>query len=276
MPGILSMNQSASAVPPASRDGEFKKRSHEGKMVNGQRSDVQRDAPGAAGVNGGPSKAANTNGAVTAAPAPSDPAHNQFSELPPEIAHVPVHLYHPLSTLLMRVSQECYNDLNEVLRKMADIPLAQQLNGAFANGMGPHASQQNVESNRQKKLLLMRFAQENRAKFIKLLVLTEWGKKSASEVAKLIDVFAWAVEQTTHMNNVDAQVEEIKKLSNHARQNNPDIKTALEILSTGKASWMPTVGFPWLKQYRPLTFNSSTTFHLNPYPRTRHSSSCVI
>ncbi|KAF2129950.1 MED14-domain-containing protein [Dothidotthia symphoricarpi CBS 119687] len=209
------MNQSAPAVPPASRDGESKKRNHDGRMDS------------------------NTNGAVMAVSAPSGPAHDHFLDLPPEIAHVPVDLYHPLSTLLMRISQECYNDLSEVLQKMADMPLAQQLNGALTNGMG----QQNVEANRHKKLLLMRFAQENRAKFIKLLVLTEWGKKSAVDVAKLIDVFAWAVEQTTHMNNVDAQMEEIKKLSNHARQNNPDIRTALEILSTGKASWMPTLDY---------------------------------
>lgn len=206
-------------------------------MINGDR----RDAPGTPTVNGAPFKGPSNAPPVSAPPAHS-PEH--FNDLPPEIAHIAAELYHPLSTLLMRISQETYNDLSETLTAMADIPLAPQMNGALTNGMGSHGGgQENAEANRRKKLLLMKFAQDNRAKFIKLLVLTEWGKKASKDVAALIDLFGWAREQNLHMDFVDTQIERIKTYSSAAAERNPDIRTALEILSTGKAEWMPTLGF---------------------------------
>jgi mediator of RNA polymerase II transcription subunit 14 len=235
MPGILIMNHESGAAT-GSREGE-KKRTMEGKLVNGQ----PRTAPGTPTVNGGPSKSMPSALAVSAPPVPTP---DQFSELPPEIAHIASELYHPLSTLLLRISQETYNDLGETLQSMAELPVVQQTNGALPNGSGIHRNgQENEETNRRKKLLLMKFAQDNRAKFIKLLVLTEWGKKAAGDVSKLIDLFSWAKEQKQYMDFVDIQIERMKIYSNVAAEPNPDITTALEILSTGKAPWMPTLGY---------------------------------
>jgi mediator of RNA polymerase II transcription subunit 14 len=223
MPGILTMNN-ASGVATGSTDGDSKKRSFEGKLING-----------------GPSQSSSSALAVSA---PLVPTPDQFSELPPELAHIAGDTYHPLSTLLLRVSQETYNGLSETLQTMADMPVAQQMNGAMSNGMGSHAvSQENAEVNRRKKLLLMKFAQDNRAKFIKLLVLTEWGKKAAGDVAKMIDLYTWTWQQRGSMDEVDDQIERIKLFSSAAGERNPDITTALEILSTGKAPWMPTLGY---------------------------------
>jgi mediator of RNA polymerase II transcription subunit 14 len=236
MPGILIMNNnSGTAAGP--RDGENKKRNHEGKLINGDRS----NAPGTPIVNGAPLTGSGSAPPVTA---PSASSPEKFAELPPEIAHLSEELYHPLSTLLMRISQETYNDLTDTLTAMAEVPLMPQMDGGLPNGLGAHGpGQENAEANRRKKLLLMKFAQDNRAKFIKLLVLTEWGKKASKEVAQLIDLFAWAREQNQHMDFVDTQIERIKNYSSVAAEPNPDIRTALEILSTGKAPWMPTMGF---------------------------------
>jgi mediator of RNA polymerase II transcription subunit 14 len=221
MPGILIMNHSGL---DSARDGDSKKRSFDGKLLNG-------------GHDGGHNDMAvelpNDSTSLTMAPA------LDYSDGPPEIAHIPPEAYHPLSKLLLRISQECYAGLDETLQAMAQMPLAQHANGLMTNGMGD-----NPEVNRRKKLLLMKFAQESRAKFIKLLVLTEWGKKSAADVSKVIDLYDWAKNQAAYMDYVDEQVNQIKMLSAHARENNPDIRTALEILSTGKASWMPTVRTP--------------------------------
>lgn len=230
MPGLRIMNSTGAD----SRDGENRKRTHDGKLVNGERT-PRKDAPA---VNG-PVNASNMNGAVTSAAITSE----QLAELPPEIVHLSSEFYHPLTRLLQRISQECFNDLNHVLQTMAEVPVSQHPNGVMINGLGGYANgiQDNSDVNKQKKLLLMKFAQENRAKFIKLLVLTEWGKKSSFEISKLIDLFQWTREQGTAMDLVDIQVEHIKLLTAAARQMNPDIRTALEVLSKGKAEWIPDV-----------------------------------
>jgi mediator of RNA polymerase II transcription subunit 14 len=236
MPGILTMNHEPGATT-GPREGEIKKRTFEGKLVNGD----PHDALDTSTTNGGPSKGSSSALAVSA---PLVPTPDQFAQLPPEIAHISRDQYHSLSTLLLRISQETYNDLSETLQSMAELPLVQQSNGIMPNGAMPHRNgQENEDTNRRKKLLLMKFAQDNRAKFIKLLVLTEWGKKAARDVSKLIDLFSWAREQKNYMDFVDAQIERIKLFSSAAGERNPDITTALEILSTGKAPWMPTLGY---------------------------------
>lgn len=255
MPGILMMNHSANE---SARDGDNKKRFSDGKLVNGI--DRRKDMASMIGSTGN----ASTNGASTAVSAPSV---DQYAELPPEIAHIGPESYHPLSKLLMRVAQECYNALEETLHKMSGMSVGQQPTSATTNGAG---LQDSPDVNKKKKLLLLRFAQENRAKFIKLLVLTEWGQKSAIDIGKVIDVYAWAREQVMHMDYVDKQMEDIKIHSGSARENNPDIRTALEILSTGKASWIPAVRMPHTcKVHTILTENSWTTSRLSlSHPRT--------
>ena len=177
MPGILIMNHSGSDVAAASRDGENKKRNHEGTLINGERNDARTDTPaGASAVNGGRSKDTRIHGTSMAVAAPAGSALEQYSELPPEIMQVSSDAYHSLSTLLMRISQESYNDLGGILAKMAGIQLAPATNGVLTNGLGAANMQNNAEANKKKKLLLLQFAQDQRAKFIKLLMLTEWGK----------------------------------------------------------------------------------------------------
>jgi mediator of RNA polymerase II transcription subunit 14 len=229
------MNQDSGAAAGPSH-GDSKKRSFEGKMVNGE----PRDAPGTPMVNGVPSKGSSSALAVSA---PLVPTPDTFSELPPEIAHISQEHYHPLSTLLLRISQETYNDLTETISAMAEMPLGPQTNGVMTNGSGAHRAQENEDTNRRKKLLLMKFAQDNRAKFIKLLVLTEWGKKASANVSKLIDLFAWATAQKDYINFLPHAIENIKLFSNAAAERNPDIATAIEVLSTGKAPWMPSLGY---------------------------------
>jgi mediator of RNA polymerase II transcription subunit 14 len=229
------MNQDSGAAAGSSY-GDSKKRSFEGKMVNGE----PKDVPGTPMVNGVPSQA---SGSALAVSAPLVPTPDTFSELPPEIAHISQEHYHPLSTLLLRISQETYNDLTETLSAMAEMPLGPQTNGVMTNGAGAHRAQENEDTNRRKKLLLMKFAQDNRAKFIKLLVLTEWGKKASANVSKLIDLYAWATAQKDYINFLPHAIENIKILSNAAAERNPDIATAIEVLSTGKAQWMPSLGY---------------------------------
>ncbi|PSN62841.1 MED14-domain-containing protein [Corynespora cassiicola Philippines] len=219
MPGRIMNHGADGATGP--RDGDFKKRAYDGKMINGT---PRKDTPTANGASAAPAVA----------------------QLPPEIQHLASEFYHPLSKLIVRIAQECYNDLTEVLQSMADMPVNPQANGVMANGLGSYGMANggiDPEANKQKKLILMHFAQANRSKFIKLLVLLDWGKRSSVDVSKLIDLFQWMKDQSAQIDAVDVQLETMKVLSNYMREYNPDLRTSLEILGTGKAGWIPDMGF---------------------------------
>jgi mediator of RNA polymerase II transcription subunit 14 len=263
MPGILNMNSSVNGGPGA-RDLESKKRAHDGNMVNGERTVVRKDSPASAPAVKTPSyNGGDTNGAT--------PAVNQ---LPPEIAHVPAEAYHSLSKLIQRISQETYNELSETLMQMRELK-APQLNGNLPNGLGL-PNPQDAEINKQKKLLLLRFAHDNRAKFIKLLVLTEWGRKASVDLSKLIDLFGWATKQRYGQDHISDQIEFMKYVMNDARQLNPDIKTALEILGTGKAEWIPDVNNPSSLHIEMLIIHRWVLFRLLQCRQRRRSSCCDI
>lgn len=234
------MNHTGSDSATASRDADGRKRNHNADMNNGALNGTRIDT-----LAGGTaiSKDNIINSASMAVAATAGPTLEQYSDLPPEIAHIGPEQYNSLSTLLLRISQESYNELEEVLKNMAAIHMTPVTNGALPNGLGAANMQGNAEANRRKKLVLLSFAQEQRSKFIKLLVLTEWGKKASSDISKLIDLLAHASTQAAHMDAADFKLERIKVLSNNARENNPDIATALEVLSTGKASWMPSLDY---------------------------------
>lgn len=235
MPGIRIMNSSAADA----RDGENRKRTHDGKLVNGERTPRTPAANGAT-----PATPSGMNGAVAAIAGPVLPV-NRMEELPPEIAGVGPESYRSLSTLITRTAQETFNDMTGVLQQMADIPLNQRPNGALPNGLSHHVEVQaeNAEVNKKKKLLLMQFGQTNRAKFIKLLVISNWAKKFAGPIAKLIDVYAWLGKEAANVDYIDTQLDIIRQWTIDLGERNPDMKTALEILSTGKADWIPDVGF---------------------------------
>ena len=239
MPGLLIMNDSGATAASGSRDGENKKRSHDGKLVNGNT--PRRDA-----VSADAQSAVSTlNGTSMSVSGLSTPTVHQLAQLPPEIRHIASEFYHPLWKMLVRIAQECYNELSEVVTSMAEMPPDVYPNGSMSNGMGGHVNGNLVssEANKQKKLKLLKFAQEQRGKFIKLLVLTDWGRRSSVDVCKLVDLFQWTKDQQYSIDSVDFQMLNIKMESNRLRQANPDIRTALEVLSTGKAAWIPDVCF---------------------------------
>lgn len=241
MPGILNMN-SGSDVAAALRDGESRKRDHDGKLINGSwDSDSSKAAAsGTLAVNGGDARSMSRMDSKSDAAGMSV---GQSMEEPPEISHIAIEAFHPLSVLLERIAQQCFNELNETLSKMNDIPIQPQTNGVLQNGTSPHTSVENDKANVQKKMMLIEFAKNNRAKFIKLLVMTDWGIKSSKDIRKLIDLYNWTREQDLNMEAADYAIDSIKRNTGYVRENNPDITTALEILSTGKADWMPSLGY---------------------------------
>ncbi|KAF2400110.1 MED14-domain-containing protein [Trichodelitschia bisporula] len=169
----------------------------------------------------------------------SGPHSAALLEPPPEIPHITENYQH-LGKLIARVAQECFNDLHDVIEKLSEIPLQPMANGVghgAVNGVG-NASHTNV----LKKTMLMDFANRQREKFIKLLVLSQWSQQ-AKDISQLIDLNAWCATQLQHFNECMDRLGQLKIDLHTFKLPGPDIKTALEVLSTGTASWMPSLNY---------------------------------
>jgi mediator of RNA polymerase II transcription subunit 14 len=170
-----------------------------------------------------------------------------MAELPPELAHIPEDSLVSLNKLFERAAQETFNDLHQCLHSMADLPIGQLPNGALTNGVGGHANGHvdNSDANMKRKLLIMNFAQEARARFIKLLVINGWAKKTAAQMSKLFDIFEWEKIEYESQTWGYHVFQDMKTKIYALGQRNPDIRTALQVLSKGKADWIPDVCFAY-------------------------------
>jgi mediator of RNA polymerase II transcription subunit 14 len=238
MPGLLIMNSSGADA----RDGESRKRTHDGRLVNGDRTS-KNDGAAANGTSPTPNMAnavISVKGSRTGA---SPEKEVEQRGLPLELVEVGDEFYRPLSKLYQRMAQECFNSLNETLRDMSNIIVQQQPNGVSTNGMGgqPNRNLDSSAAIEQKKILLLDFAYENRSKFIKLLVLTSWAEEKAIPIKKVIDMNAAMSHMIHGYDFVCEQFEIFRQSVRVLQEKNPDMRTALEILSKGKAEWIPDV-----------------------------------
>ena len=164
-------------------------------------------------------------------------------QLPPEIEHVTFG-YVPFSSLISRLVQETFNDLTDVINDMSDMPVSQPSQSALYN----HIHQQSngngdtSQANVQKKLRMLHFASGRRAQFIKILILSRWARQ-VEAVSKVIDLNFWLSNQIGKYNECCSWMGELKRRLVPLREPNPDIKTALEVLSLGKASWLPDLDY---------------------------------
>ncbi|KAF2096308.1 MED14-domain-containing protein, partial [Rhizodiscina lignyota] len=161
---------------------------------------------------------------------------------PEELLNAIASSFSPLSKLIERVSQECFNDLNDVIGKMADLQGRLQSNGVNgASAVSPVSGDAQVIS-AEKKRTILDFANKHREKFIKLLVILQWSKR-ADDVKQLVKVKAWLDQRAFEFENVGSLLGQLKIDLHWFKQPNPDIRTALEALSSGTASWIPDLGY---------------------------------
>ena len=168
---------------------------------------------------------------------------NLVGQLPPEIEHITFG-YVPFSTLISRLVQETFNGLTDVINDMSEMSVPQPgLNGSLShlnhhiNGNGATG-----DANVQKKLRMLNFASDRRAQFIKILILSKWARQ-AEAVSKVIDLNVWTSTRKQEYQDCISWMGELKRRLGPLRDPNPDIKTALEVLSLGKASWLPDLGY---------------------------------
>ena len=169
----------------------------------------------------------------------------------PEIPHFTAGFV-SLGMLLSRLSQETFNDLENVINDMAELSVPQPT----PNGVTNHTIHQTnsaasgaAEANIQKKLRLLEFTNTWRPKFIKMLVLFQWARR-AEEIGKVIDLKLWLDTQEQEYDNSAFEMGQLHRIIATIKEPSPDIETALKVLSLGKASWIPDMGYV---QPEPLT-----------------------
>lgn len=165
----------------------------------------------------------------------------RMDALPDEIQHITTGIM-PLGLLLSRLAQISHNHLQDVIAELSTRPIAQNpaANGTpdFRNTTAEDTSPESLE----KKRLLLNFIQDLHAKWVKALVITDWSTKS-DLVGKLIDLKQHLHQQLDYYPAVLWEMANVKRDLVFARLPSPDLKTALEILSSGEVSWMPELGY---------------------------------
>lgn len=162
----------------------------------------------------------------------------RVQQLPPEIVHI-TEGFEPLSKLLTRLAQVTHNRLSTKLMELAEMPTP----SSAVNGNGMHYSNgadDNSVDNVRKKVNLLKFAEETHGNWTKALVITHWSRVSEG-VSKVIDLKVHLDIQRSFYENAIYDLSEVKRSLAYARVPNPDLRTAAEVLSTGRVSWMPDV-----------------------------------
>lgn len=162
---------------------------------------------------------------------------SKMDNLPPEIAHITQNFI-GIPFLLQRLAQKSHNDLQTKIEELAKIPIPQ---GSLNGNAG--TAEDNSEENQNKKANLLHFIQDMHGKWVKALVISEWSRK-AGQVSKLIDLNVHINEQLAKYDQGLDFMGHIKRGLYQARLPDPDLKTALQVLSTGQAPWFPEVLSP--------------------------------
>ncbi|KAK2005108.1 mediator complex subunit MED14 [Colletotrichum falcatum] len=164
----------------------------------------------------------------------------RMNDLPEEIVHI-TQGYIPLSTIVSRLAQRTHEDLQKTILDMAAI----KWTPPAVNGNTPHgtdASDDMSEGNKRRKMLMLKFAQDAHSKWVKALVITDWSR-NAEAVSKLIDIKAHIDSKRMIFDFCQDLLIDLKRSLISARLPNPDLKTALQVLTTGEASWIPEPGY---------------------------------
>lgn len=159
----------------------------------------------------------------------------RINQLPPEIVHI-TEGYMPLSTLITRIAQKTHNDLTAKIMELAQMPAP----GSAINGNAHAQTDDNSAENINKKHRLLDFAQNAHADWAKAFVITSWSRNS-EDVSKLIDLRWHLDSQAFYYHSAIHRLADVRRELGGARIPNPDLKTAVQVLSTGTAPWMPEV-----------------------------------
>ncbi|KAI2465064.1 MED14-domain-containing protein [Annulohypoxylon bovei var. microspora] len=163
-----------------------------------------------------------------------------MNDLPDEIRHI-TEGFVPLGTLLARLAQKTHNQLVDEIVALAKMPAPAPAMNGNSGHVGAVVDDTSTE-NLGKKSRLLNFVQDRHAEWVKATVIARWSR-NAHNVSKLIDLMDLCrTQQQKYLNTVDLLANTRISLTN-ARLPNPDLRTALHVLSTGAAPWMPDLNY---------------------------------
>jgi hypothetical protein len=163
-------------------------------------------------------------------------------DLPPEVRQLLESDLVSFPRLIQRAAQQCYSSLAQILREMSELPNAPLQNQVNVNGGTSliHRDGDNKIEVPNKKLKMIQFTDEQQTIFAKLLIIAQWAPHTP-DVRKLMQLWAWIKQQSDIHEQAPLRTRWLLSLSRPWKEPPPDIRTALEVLSTGKADWMPDV-----------------------------------
>ncbi|KAK4129533.1 MED14-domain-containing protein [Parathielavia appendiculata] len=176
--------------------------------------------------------------------------NTEMEELPDELQHITADSL-PLSLLLSRLAQFSHAKLQELILNLASKPLPESfsngnsgVNGAVKGSAnaGGHVPEDTSPESLDKKTMVLNFIQDLHSRWVKALVITEWAK-NADEVGKLIDLRTHLADKLELYNKTFWELVRVKQELAFAKVPSPDLKTALEVLTSGSVHWMPDFGY---------------------------------
>ncbi|QSZ33899.1 hypothetical protein DSL72_005473 [Monilinia vaccinii-corymbosi] len=164
---------------------------------------------------------------------------DRIHDLPPEVEHITAGFV-SLTELLNRQAQSTHNELRTAITDLANMPIPQ----SAISESSSHITKEDDTSNDNvdKKVNLLTFIQAQHSAWVKQLVVLEWSRK-ADEVSRIIDLNFHLMNKRELYHNIVGTIFQMKRNLLNAGVPNPDLKTAVEVLSTGKANWMPDLGY---------------------------------
>ncbi|KIW90493.1 uncharacterized protein Z519_09139 [Cladophialophora bantiana CBS 173.52] len=167
---------------------------------------------------------------------------NLPAEAPSEILQlISQDSYLPMAALINRASQSCWNGLSDLVTQLASMPVLElppEQAKLLPNGLPNNQSKTNLD----KKDRLLKFSNDQKADFIKLLVLLQWSK-NVEEVSKTISINYWLMQRREAYWNAIGSMALLKQESSGFQIPNPDLKTAAEVLSRGRVLNFPRLGY---------------------------------
>ena len=164
--------------------------------------------------------------------------YSAMDDLPEEIPHITADIL-PLNLILARLAQASHAKLLDTIMALSAKPLPQSV----ANGNGQYhfaGAEDTSQESLDKKALLLTTIQELHTKWVKALVIANWSKK-AEGVSRLIDIRAHLASKLEEFTRLFFIMVHNKQELHWAKVPGPDLKTALQVLSTGEVSYMPEV-----------------------------------
>ncbi|KAG6005791.1 hypothetical protein E4U21_007624 [Claviceps maximensis] len=166
---------------------------------------------------------------------------NRMNDLPDEIVHI-TQGFVPLSLLFTRLAQVSHNALQDKIIELAKMPMSAMVMNGTSSSYSSSGPDDTSPDTLRKKGSLLQFAQEWHGKWLKALVIAEWSRQS-HQVSKLIDLKFHIDQQRMVYDAALDSIVNVKRDLAFARMPSPDLKTALQVLSTGSAPWMPDLHY---------------------------------